>query len=157
MTATAATGRADPPAPQVAVGAVAVRDGRLLMVRRGRPPGVGLWSVSGGRVEPGETLPEAVVREVAEETGLAVTVGAALGHVERRGDHPEPYHFVILDFAVEIVGDPTPRAGDDADDVAWVPFAELVGSTHRRAVVAGLVEFLVGVGVLDGGDPTDDA
>ena len=57
--------------PEVAVGAIAVDAGRLLLVRRGHGPAAGLWSVPGGRVEPGEMLVEAVVRELAEETGLA--------------------------------------------------------------------------------------
>ena len=151
MTPRAAPGPAtgSPPRPEVAVGAVAVRDGHLLMIRRGREPGAGLWSVPGGRVEPGETLREAVAREVAEETGLRVTVGAFLGHVERRGDRPTPYHFVILDFAVTVEDDRAPTAGDDADAAAWVPLTELTDPDGGRPVVAGLVAFLDDTGVLE--------
>ena len=112
------------PRPEVAVGSVAVVDGRLLLVRRGRGPAAGEWSVPGGRVEPGETLHEAVVRETAEETGLEVVVSGFLGWVERihegaggEGGH----HFVILDFAVDVLDpDREPVAGDDAAEVAWV-------------------------------------
>jgi len=126
-------------APEVAVGAVAVADGAILLVRRGRGPAAGEWSVPGGRVQLGETLHEAVVREVAEETGLEVVVARFLGWVERIGDEPEPYHYVILDFAVDCL-DPSahPVAGDDAAEVEWVPIAEL----SERGLVAGLLDFL---------------
>lgn len=131
--------------PEVAVGAVARHDDALLLVRRGRPPGAGRWSLPGGRVQPRETLHEAVVREVAEETGYDVAVTGFLGWVERIGDAPEPYHFVILDFAVDVLDpDATPEAGDDADAVAWVPLTSL---TETR-LVDGLLDFLEDVGVL---------
>ena len=96
--------------PLVAVGAVAVLDGSLLLVRRGRGPAAGEWSVPGGHVELGETLHVAVVREVLEETGLEVVVDRFLGWVERIGESPDPYHFVILDFAVTVL-DPLVRSG----------------------------------------------
>ena len=77
------------PRPEVAVGAIAVDDDRLLLVRRGHGPAAGLWSVPGGRVEPGETLAEAVVRELGEETGLEGVAEQFVGWVERIG---EGYH-----------------------------------------------------------------
>jgi mutator protein MutT len=124
---------------EVAVGAVAVDHERLLLVRRGHGPGAGLWSVPGGRLEPGETLHEAVVREAMEETGLEVVVDRFLGYVERFGDDPAPYHFVILDFAVTVLDpDRTPVPGDDAAEARWVPFHEL--SEYR--LVTGLHDFL---------------
>ena len=85
-----------------------------------------------------------MAREVREETGLDVTVGRFLGWAERMGDDPGPYHYVILDFAAEAT-DPTaaPRAGDDADDVAWVP----TNALETYPLVAGLAEFLRRVGV----------
>jgi 8-oxo-dGTP diphosphatase len=102
-----------------------VRDqaGRLLLVRRGREPGRGLWSLPGGRVEPGETATAAVVREVREETGLDVVPGALVGSVQRTG--PAGQLYVIDDFACTVRGG-TLRAGDDAADVRWVTAAELV-------------------------------
>ena len=103
--------------PQVAVGAIIFdADGRVLVVQRGRPPGVGLWTVPGGRVERGETLVQAVAREVREETGLDVEVGTLACVVERMGDD---YHFVILDYAARVIGG-TLRAGDDARDARFV-------------------------------------
>jgi len=87
-------------------------------------------------VEAGESLYEAVVREVMEETGLEVVVDRFVGHVERIGDD---YHFVILDFAVALLdGDVDPVAGDDAAEAAWVPFEDL----GDLRLVDGLYDFL---------------
>jgi len=128
------------PRPEVAVGVVAVRDGRLLLVRRGRGVGAGRWSLPGGRVEPGETLTEAVRRELREETGLDGTVDGLCGVAERMGDG---YHYVILDYWVEVAaGDPV--AADDAAAVRWAGRDDLA----RLDLVEGLVEFLADHGVL---------
>jgi 8-oxo-dGTP diphosphatase len=122
--------------PEVAVGAIAVDHGRLLCIRRGHGPGAGLWSVPGGRVEAGEMLLEAVVREVMEETGLEVVVDRFVGYVERIG---EDHHFVILDFEVTLLDpDTDPIAGDDAAEAAWVSFEDL----GDLRLVEGLYEFL---------------
>ena len=131
--------------PEVGVGAVAVHDGAVLLIRRGKGPAAGEWSVPGGHVEMGETLHEAIVREVLEETGLEVVVDRFVGFVERIGDDPAPYHFVILDFAVTVL-DPTqsPVAGDDAAEVAWVP----MGEVSDLRLVPGVYEFLTEFGVL---------
>lgn len=134
---------------EVAVGAVALRDNEVLLVRRGRGPAAGEWSVPGGRVHVGEELHEAVVREVAEETGIEVVVERFLGWVERIGD---ARHFVILDFAVSVL-DPaqTPVAGDDAAEVAWVSLSELDG----MHLVDGLLDFLVDHDILEPAEPVD--
>ena len=128
--------------PEVCVGAVAVDAGRLLLVRRGRGPAAGEWSVPGGRVEAGETLAEAVVRELLEETGVEGVCGRLIGWVERIGDD---HHFVILDFAVEVLDPGDPVAGDDAAEAAWVPLEDVVD----RNLVEGLAEFLHDHGILD--------
>lgn len=122
--------------PEMCVGAVVVEEDRLLLIRRGHGPAQGEWSVPGGRVEEGELLAEAVVRELAEETGLEGVCGELVGWVERVADD---HHFVILDFAVQLL-DPsaTPVAGDDAAEVRWVPLEEV--AEHR--LVEGLAEFL---------------
>ena len=127
--------------PEVCVGAIARSGDALLLVLRGREPGRGLWSVPGGRVEAGESLADAVVRELREETGLDGACGPLVGWVERIGrDH----HFVILDFEVTAVGgDPVP--GDDADDARWVPIEAL----DELPLVDGLVDFLRERGVID--------
>jgi ADP-ribose pyrophosphatase YjhB (NUDIX family) len=116
------------------VGAVILdADGRLLLVRRGRPPGEGLWSLPGGRVEAGESDAEAVVREIREETGLDVVPGALAGTVQR-----PPYE--IHDYYATAVGGLL-RAGDDAADVRWVFDAEL----RLLPLTDGLLDFLDGL------------
>jgi ADP-ribose pyrophosphatase YjhB (NUDIX family) len=131
--------------PVVGVGAVARRGDDLLMVRRGHGPAAGRWSIPGGHVEAGETLHEALVREVHEETGLEVVVDRFLGWAEHIGDDPEPFHIVILDFEVTPLDPRQPlRAGDDAAEAVWVPVHE-VGDLN---LVGGLYEFLAEVGVL---------
>jgi ADP-ribose pyrophosphatase YjhB (NUDIX family) len=114
-----------------------VRDGegRLLLVRRGRPPGAGLWSVPGGRVEPGEDDAAAVARELKEETGLDVVVGALAGSVDRPGLNGAVYE--IHDYAATVAGGVL-RAGDDAAEVRWVTPAEL----RELPLTEGLVEAL---------------
>ena len=128
-------------APEVCVGAIAVDDERLLLVRRGRGPAAGWWSVPGGRVALGETLAEAVVRELAEETGLEGVCGELVDWVERVGDD---HHFVIFDFLVQVLPG-TPTAGDDAAEAAWVPLREVAD----LALVDGLAELLHAHGILD--------
>lgn len=127
--------------PQVCVGAVAVEDDAILLVRRGRGPAQGTWSVPGGRVEGGETLAEAVVRELAEETGLEGVCDELVGWVERIGPS---HHYVIFDFKVTVLDPGVPRAGDDAAEAAWVPLVEAV-DLH---LADGLAEFLHEHGIL---------
>lgn len=107
---------------------------RLLVVQRANEPGRGLWSLPGGRVEPGEDDPTAVAREVAEETGLEVMVGRFVGEVERDGPNGKLY--VIRDYQAAQVGGIL-AAGDDASDARFVnrdefnnlPTATLLAST----------------------------
>src|SRR6478736_247546 len=96
--------------PIVAVGAfVFDAENRVLLVERGRPPGVGLWTVPGGKLEYNETLAQAVAREVREETGLVVEVGTLACVVERTG---EDYHFVILDYFARVLRGELAAASD---------------------------------------------
>ena len=115
--------------------------GRLLMIKRGHEPGAGLWSIPGGRIEPGETDAEALVREMIEETGLAVEVGPLIGRVQRPGLNGTVID--IRDYAATVTGG-TLRPGDDAADARWVQAAEL-GSLE---ITEGLIEALTDWGVL---------
>jgi 8-oxo-dGTP diphosphatase len=127
--------------PEVCVGAIVVDEDDLLLIRRGRGPAQGEWSIPGGRVQPGELLAEAVVRELLEETGLEGICEDLVGWAERIGpDH----HFVILDFRVTLLERATPTAGDDAAEAAWVPLVDVA----ELALVEGLAEFLHDHGIL---------
>lgn len=107
--------------PQLAVGAICVREGRLLLVRRGRGVSVGRWAPPGGRVEPGESVAAAVVRELWEETGLRGRVTSLCGRAERRLDG---HRYVILNHWVVAPTGPA-VAGDDAAAVTWCDRAGL--------------------------------
>jgi 8-oxo-dGTP diphosphatase len=133
------------------VGAVIKDDqGRLLLIKRGHEPGAGLWSVPGGRVEPGETDSEALVREIREETGLAVQAGPLLGRVRRPApDGPaadggqDSTVLDIRDYAATVTGG-TLCPGDDAAEARWVAVSEL----PSLPITEGLVEALTSWGVL---------
>jgi ADP-ribose pyrophosphatase YjhB (NUDIX family) len=115
-------------------------EGRLLVVRRGRPPGEGLWSIPGGRVEAGESDAEAVVRELSEETGLRVEPGRLIGSVERPG--PDGVTYDIHDYSAIVTGGAL-HAGDDAAEARWVTPAGLRGLPTTDGLVAALVDWNV--------------
>ncbi|MEZ5283437.1 MAG: NUDIX hydrolase [Vicinamibacterales bacterium] len=113
-----------PAAPVVGVGGVIVRGDRALIVRRAQEPRKGEWSLPGGVVELGETLEEALRREISEETGLSVEVGALIetfDRIHRDGSGRVRYHFVIVDYLC-LAGDASGEAvaATDVDGVAWV-------------------------------------
>jgi 8-oxo-dGTP diphosphatase len=115
-----------PAAPVVGVGGVVVRDRRVLLARRGKEPLYGRWTVPGGTVELGETLEEAVVREMEEETGLRVEpveVLAVFDRIDRDGERVR-YHYVIVDYRCRWRSGEA-RAASDALEVAWVADEEL--------------------------------
>lgn len=122
--------------PELCGGAVAIDHGLLLLVRRGVDPGKGRWALPGGRVECGESLVAAVVRELKEETGLDGVCGSLVGWVELMGpDH----HFVVMNFFVTVLGDGVPIAGGDALAARWVP----VDGLASLDLVDGLLDFLI--------------
>jgi 8-oxo-dGTP diphosphatase len=119
--------RSYPDRPVVGVGAVVLDGERVLLVKRGREPLLGVWTLPGGAVELGETMREAVARELREETGLAVEVGPIVETLEQiRADRTGrvEYHYVLVDFLCRATGG-EPSAASDAADVDWVPLDRL--------------------------------
>jgi len=114
----------------------------MLLILRGHEPGQGLWSIPGGRIEPGEADEQAVVREVLEETGLGVTCGPLLGAVERPGSAGAT--LVIRDYRAFVIAGAAnvARPGDDAVGVRWVTDAEADELESRGELAAGLLAAL---------------
>jgi 8-oxo-dGTP diphosphatase len=131
-----------PAAPLVGVGVFVLRGDRCLIAQRGHPPGEGLWSVPGGRVELGETLREAALRELAEECGSELQVrllgiAIALDRITLADDGRVRYHYVLLDYVAEHVsGEPT--AGTDAAAVQWATVDEI----RALSTTADLAEYV---------------
>ena len=114
-----------PISPLVGVGGVVVHENRVLLVQRGREPLKGQWSIPGGLIDVGESLREAVIREVKEETGLdvePVELVELLDRIYREGEKVR-YHYVIADYLCRVTGGAL-GAASDADAVRWVERAE---------------------------------
>ena len=116
-----------PSQPVVGVGAAILDGDRVLLVKRGHAPLKGHWSLPGGTVELGETLENALAREVREETGLEITIGPVVevfDRIDRSPDGRIAYHFVIVDFACTTTGGHLAHASD-AEDARWVQVSDL--------------------------------
>ncbi|MEN8259672.1 MAG: NUDIX hydrolase [Pseudomonadota bacterium] len=148
--------RTDKPAtPEIGVGGIVFnREGEVLLIRRGKSPALGLWSIPGGKLEPGETIVQACRREFLEETGLDVEVGSLVAVAERI---LEGFHYVILDFVVTLThpDDCFPQAASDASQISWVAYDKLaeyplveglqgiieqVSANLRHGIVRGLID-----------------
>jgi 8-oxo-dGTP diphosphatase len=116
-----------PDRPVVGVGAVVLDGERVLLVKRGHAPLKGQWSLPGGGVETGETLEQAVAREVLEETGVTIEVGPiveVLDRISRDSDGRVEHHFVLVDFVARPSGGFL-RSASDAEDAEWVRLSDL--------------------------------
>jgi ADP-ribose pyrophosphatase YjhB (NUDIX family) len=126
--------------PRVGVGAVVLHEGRVLLVRRGRPPGVGRWSLPGGLVDLGESTEAAACREVEEECGITVRLAGIAGVVDRiiRDEAGRVrYHYVLVDYLAYADSDAA-TAGTDATDTRWIGVEQL----HELEVTEGLVDMV---------------
>jgi 8-oxo-dGTP diphosphatase len=116
-----------PESPIVGVGAVIVRNGEVLLVRRANPPLQGEWSLPGGALELGEKLRDGIAREVKEETGLDVEVGPVLDVIDSifpDGAGRAQYHYVLIDYLCHLRSG-TPAAASDASELRWARPDEL--------------------------------
>jgi mutator protein MutT len=116
-------------APIAGVGAVVIDGDRVLLVRRGQEPLLGQWSIPGGAVELGETLEQAIIREVMEETGLTIVPAAMLktfDKIDYDAVGRVRYHYVLTDFLCRVAGKPQMlHAASDISEVRWVAMATL--------------------------------
>ena len=135
--------RALPKAPVPAVSAIIIEDGRILLVRRGSAPALGRWSAPGGAIELGETAIEAVKREVLEETGIEIEVGAIAGLSdvivtdEETGDIL--YHYTLITFFATPTGG-EPMAATDAAEVKWVLLSDIHEYNVTKTLLTRLQE-----------------
>lgn len=130
-----------PQRPIVGVGAVVVDGVRVLLVKRGRQPLMGAWSLPGGAVEVGETLTAALQREVLEETGLMVSVGPmveVLDRITTDGDGRVTYHYVLIDYLCAAIGGSL-ACGSDALDARWVS-SDSLGQYELSPATVAVVE-----------------
>jgi mutator protein MutT len=125
--------------PITAVAAIILQNDKILLIKRGSEPNIGKWSIPGGSIEFGETLEEAVKREVREETGLEINVGELAGVLDLivKSDGNIQFHYVLIDyFAAVVSGEAV--AGTDAAECCWVPLDDL----HSYDLTTSLEEML---------------
>jgi 8-oxo-dGTP diphosphatase len=130
---------AEPPRPVPCVGVVCLRGPEILLIRRGKPPRMGEWSIPGGRMEMGETVADGALRELAEETGVCAELLGLIDVLDHISEHG---HAVLIDFAARwTVGEPL--AGDDATEARFFPLDEacaLVSWSETERIIRMAVE-----------------
>ncbi len=137
------TGREYPARPIVGIGVVVLRNDSVLLVRRGKPPNVGSWTLPGGAQEIGETAEAAARRELLEETGIEVGdlhFAAVVDSIRRDADQRVQYHYTIIDFCARWAAG-EPMAGTDVTEAVWAPLDvlepfDLWSEAHRVIAVS---------------------
>jgi len=129
-----------PTSPLVGVGAIVIREGKILLIKRAVPPGVGKWSIPGGLVEVGETLSQACVRETEEETGVKIEVLELINVfdiIDRDDAGRTKYHYVLIGFLARPVGG-SEKMSSECTEMKWVPHTEAkamdLTRTAKRAI-----------------------
>jgi len=138
--------RTYPSSPLVGVGAVAIKDGKILLIKRAFDPGAGKWSIPGGLVEVGEKLSEACARETEEETGIKVEILELINvfdMIDRDQEGKTKYHYVLVDFLAKPVGG-TERKSNEVTDIAWVDYQEAKRMDLTRTARKALEELFGG-------------
>ncbi len=138
-----------PDTPRVGVGAVVMKDERVLLVRRGVPPSEGLWAIPGGGLELGETLQAGAEREIREETGLRIKAGEPIysfDFIQYDDEGNIRFHYVVVDLRADYI-DGQPRGADDALEARWFSAAELL----RVKVTQNTIRLLEKVSFLEKG------
>ena len=129
-----------PITPRVGVGAITIKDGKVLLVKRGIEPSYGLWAIPGGKLKLGETLQECAARELLEETGIMIKVGACIyvfDLLERDDKGKIKFHFVVVDFAADYISG-EPKGADDALEARWLSGEELSNLPVSQNTLAAL-------------------
>jgi ADP-ribose pyrophosphatase len=129
-----------PVEPRVGVGAITIKNGKVLLVKRGMEPGKGLWAIPGGMLKLGETLQKCAAREILEETGITVKVGECVyvfDFIEQDSEGKIKIHYVIVDFAAEYIAG-EPRGADDALEARWLSAEDLLELPVSRNTLQAL-------------------
>lgn len=129
-----------PRTPRVGVGAIIIKDGKTLLVKRGIEPASDLWAIPGGTLKLGETLQECAARELLEETGITIKVGACVyvfDLLERDDKGKIKFHFVVVDFAADYISG-EPKGADDALEARWLSGEELSNLPVSQNTLAAL-------------------
>jgi len=126
-----------PDFPRVGVGAIVIKDGKVLLVKRGIPPGKDLWAIPGGHVELGETLQETAEREILEETGIIIKARDPVytfDLIERDNPGTIRFHYIIVDLMAEYVSG-EPHGADDALEAFWLSWEEIKKLSVTRSTI----------------------
>jgi len=138
-----------PSAPLIGVGAVVIKNGRILLVKRAFDPGVGKWSIPGGLVEVGEKLSDACARETEEETGIKAEVLELINvfdMIDRDDSGRTRYHYVLVDFLAKPVGG-AENPSEEVTELKWVTYDETKTMDMTRTARRALDELFGGAGV----------